>query len=242
MSFDKDMVRVYNYNSFGVSMKTNDRSVLLSGTLDPNYPTMETFAFKELEYVNTHSPVIRNGMVEFDEGERDEIYKALHLNKWADSCIFEREIDQMLTTATFETMKRVVEVKDMPTIDRIYAHMMRLMRENAVDVSSRVQKVVTVRRNELREGVMTSKIQLVPKKPDEPKFEFTQEELSQMIKEQIQAAVKMTEMAEAADRSVKLENADEPIIDLGETAEAPIEEPKKPPVKRTTRSTKAKTK
>lgn len=228
MSFDKEMIRVYNYGSCGIAMKTHDRSVLLSGVVDHEYPSMETFTLKELEYVNTHSPVIKNGMIEFEESEREEVYKALHCSNWRETCIFEREIDEMLTTATFETMKKVVDVKDIPTIDRIYAHMLKLMRTNAVDVSSRVQKVVTVRRNELREGIMTSRIQLVPKKVDEPKLQLSQEEINRLIQEQVQAAVTAAK-SEVAAAQVEEPVAKEPVENVIET---------KAPARKTTRTTK----
>ena len=80
MSFDKEMVRVFNHGICSVAVKTNERTVLIKGTDDPNFPVMESFSLKELEYVNTHSPVIRSGLLEFAEEERDEIYKALHIN------------------------------------------------------------------------------------------------------------------------------------------------------------------
>lgn len=240
MSFDKDMVRVYNYNACGVALRTNDRSIYLRGTDDVNYPTMETLTFKELEYVNTHSLAIRNGFVEFAEEEREELYKALHCSNWKDTCIFERDIDKMLVSATFETMKKVVDVKDLFTIDRIYAHMRKLMRGNSVDVSSRVQKVVTVRRNELREGIMTSKIQLISKKTEQPKFELTAEELNQLIKEQV--AAQMGAHNAVAEGEVVVHDNESQIVAESAANVSTEEKEKAAPAKRTTRTTKTKAK
>lgn len=235
MSFDKDMVRVYNHNAFGVALQTNERNVFLRGTLDPEYPIMETFSFRELEYVNSHSPVVRNGIIQFSLEEREEIYKALHVNNWEETCVFEQDIDKMLTTATFDTMRKVVEVKDLATIDRIYAHMKQLIKTNFVDVSSRVQKVVTVRRNEIREGILTSKIQLIPKKAEAPKIEMTSEEISKLVSEQVAAQMAQLVKEEAAAQDEMEEKTEEQ--NQAKTTSAP-----KAPAKKTVRSTKTKAK
>lgn len=188
MSFDKEMVRVFNYGPCSVALQTNERSVLIKGTFDSQYPTMETFSLKELEYVNAHSPAIRSGIVEFADEDKEEIYKALHLNNWKDICIFERDIDEMLITPTVATMQKVTAVKDLPTIDRIYSHMVRLIHANQEDVSNRVQKVVEGRRSELRENIMTSRIQLIPKKVEEAPV-VSQTDINEMVKAQVAEAL-----------------------------------------------------
>ena len=47
MSFDKEMVRVFNYGLCSIAVKTNERSVLIKGTDDPNFPTMESFSLRK---------------------------------------------------------------------------------------------------------------------------------------------------------------------------------------------------
>lgn len=188
MSFDKEMVRVFNHGICSVAVKTNERSVLIKGTDNPEFPVMETFSLRELEYVNAHSPVLRSGMLEFAEEERAEIYKALHINDWETACVFESEIDEILTTPTIAAMQRVTGIKDLPTIDRIFAHMNGLIRNNQADVSSRVQKVVMTRRDELRENILNSRIQLVPKKV-EPVEAISQEALDKMVQDKVAAAL-----------------------------------------------------
>ena len=183
MGFDKEMVRVYNHGRCGIALGLQDRSVLIHGTLDPDYPTMETFTLKELEYVNTHTPVIRNGMIEFDKGEREEIYNALHCKNWRETCIFESEINDMLIHPSLGTMEKILAIKDMPTIDRVYAHMEALIAQGSVDVSNRVQTVVNGRRKELTTGVLTSKIQVKPKAPEVQTF--TQAEMEAMVAAQV---------------------------------------------------------
>jgi len=225
MSFDKEMVRVFNYGLCSVAVKTNERSVLIKGTDNPNFPTMESFSLKELEYVNAHSPVLRSGMLEFAEEEREEIYKALHIKDWETACIFESEVDEILTTPTIAAMQRVTEVKDLPTIDRIFAHMKRLIKTNQADVSSRVQKVVMTRRDELRENIFNSRIQLVPKKT-EPIDTISQEVLDKMVQDKVAAA--LATMATTA--PVNVEAA--PVVEEPK----PVQEVKPVKPKKTTRT------
>lgn len=155
-------IKIYNWGLPALALSTKDRSFLLSGRSD-GMPGMETVTMTELEYINAHSPVIRNGMIEFDENEREEIYKALRLPKWEESCIFERDIDDYLTSPSTEIMEKIVAVKDLLTIDRIYGRMRVLMNKGQVDISSRVQAVVEGRRAELNKGQMLSAIRVIPK-------------------------------------------------------------------------------
>ena len=61
-------IKIYNWGLPALALSTKDRSFLLSGRHEGT-PGMETVTLTELEYINAHSPVIRNGMVEFDEDE-----------------------------------------------------------------------------------------------------------------------------------------------------------------------------
>ena len=231
MSFDKEMVRVFNYSLCSVAVKTNERSVLIKGTDNPNFPTMESFSLKELEYVNAHSPVLRSGMLEFAEEEREEIYKALHIKDWETACIFESEVDEILTTPTIAAMQRVTEIKDLPTIDRIFAHMKRLIKTNQADVSSRVQKVVMTRRDELRENILNSRIQLVPKKT-EPTDVISQEILDKMVQDKVAAA--LASMAASTPAKAETVSAAENLEPVVETK--PVQETKSAKPKKTTRT------
>lgn len=227
MSFDKDMVRVYNYNPFTVGFTVNGHNVLLKGTLDHMFPSMETMTLRELEYLNAHTPAVRNGTVEFHEDEREEIYAALRISNWRDTCIFDREIDEMLTQPTFDNMQKVLAVKDLPTIERIFAHMNRLIHSNGADVSSRVQAVVTNRRKEIRDGVPTSRIQLTKK--DIPVSESVSEA---MIEKLVEA--KLAEMVAKAAEPVVPADADETedsVVVPEEPAEAPAPVKAKPRAK-----------
>lgn len=237
MGFDKDMVRVYNRGRCGVALGLQDRSVLLQGTLDPEFPTMETFTLKELEYVNTHTPVIRNGMIEFNEEEREEIYNALRCKDWRDTCIFENEINDMLISPSLEIMQKILNVKDMPTIDRIYAHMEALIAHNAVDVSNRVQMVVRERRKELTNGTTVTKIRVTPKQPEAQTV--TQEELAAMVAAQVAEQMGKLNMATpVAEESAK----EEPVIEKAEEEKILVEIPVKPKTTRATKTSAKKTK
>lgn len=240
MGFDKEMVRVYNHGRCSVALGLQDRSVLIRGTDDPNYPTMETFTLKELEYVNTHSPVIRVGMVEFDKAEREEIYDALHCKDWRETCVFDSEINDMLINPSLETMQKVLAVKDMPTIDRIYAHMEALIAHNTVDVSNRVQTVVKGRRKELTNGVMTSRIQVTPKKPDVQTF--TQEDVAAMVAEQVAAQMSKlvgnTPVMEPVVEEPKTEEPVAPVADPAPAKEKVSAKPKTTAARATTKKTK----
>lgn len=228
MSFDKSLVRVFNYGRSGVSLPTRDDSVYLRGAEDPNFPVMETFAFADLEYMNTHSSAIRSGIVEFAQEEREEIYSALKINDWQERCFFEGEIDKMLASANFNTMERVIAITDIATIDRIYSHMMKLINSGSVDVSTRVQKVVEARRKELYNEVLTSRIKLVQKK-EEPAV--SQDEVERLVAQKVAEQLAMLQQQAATAQSAE-----------ESSAEVKTAEVKKPVVKKTTATKKPATK
>lgn len=224
MSFDKSMVRVFNYGRSGVSLPTRDDSVYLRGAEDPNFPVMETFSFSDLEYMNTHSVAIRSGIVEFAPEEREEIYSALKINDWQERCFFEGEIDKMLASANFATMERVIAVTDVATIDRIYGHMVRLIDSGSVDVSTRVQKVVEARRKELYSEVLTSRIKLVQKK-EEPSV--SQDEVERLVAQKVAEQLALLQQQAATTQ----------VAEAAPVEEKPVEV-KKPVAKRTTAAKK----
>lgn len=181
---DRSAIRVINKNQFGVALSTRDRNIYLEGTLVNGVPVEEYFTLAELEFINNRTPVIRDGIIEFDESEKEEVYTALKIPRWKETCIFEDEIDDMLINGTIEKMEKIVAIVNPVQIDRIFSHMQRLIKRGQVDISTRVQKVVEERRKEILRGDVNSRLRLRPvgNPSGDPALE---KQVSEMVAEQV---------------------------------------------------------
>ncbi len=220
-------IKIYNWGLPALALSTKDRSFLLSGRND-GMPGMETVTLTELEYINAHSPVIRNGMVEFDEDEREEIYAALRLPNWKESCIFERDIDRYLTSPSTETMEKIVAVKDLLTIDKIYGRMRVLMNKGQADISSRVQAAVEGRKAELNRGQMVSAIRVIPKKEQES----ATADVDALVEQKVQEALAKANLLAAQKAEVASIEKSVPAVEKTQPAVKKAGRPRKAPAKK----------
>ena len=117
-------------------------------------PTVEYLTFEEIEYINSRSPVFKTGMIEFEEAYKDELCEELHID--ASKCLYEKDIDDMLIHPCAETLKKIVSIDDLMTIERVRGHM-------AVaygSITQDVRRVVETRYNEINNGTRKSAIQI----------------------------------------------------------------------------------
>ena len=68
-------VKVFNHSISSINLPGQFREYYLEGSR--GVPTVLTMPFSDVEYINSRTPVFRNGRVQFDENERDGIYHAL---------------------------------------------------------------------------------------------------------------------------------------------------------------------
>lgn len=175
---DTNKIRVLSYLPSRLAFSTRNRNAAFAPS-DGETPVTEIMSLEDLEYLNDHSPVLRFGMLEFYEDERDELYEHLHINK--DKCLFERDIDALLLRADEDALNRIIAIADAQTIARVRGHAARL----SGSVPSRVLDVVDYRYNEIRNGQRASKIsvsKLPQAKPDEKdrKIEELQQQMQAM--------------------------------------------------------------
>lgn len=155
MNFDEHRIKVLSYQPSFVSVSGRTRNVGMRGS-DGIVPTVEYFSFDDLEYMNSVSPVLRSGLLEIEDGAREEVYK--RLNILPESCIYERDIDDMLLHPTMEGMKRIVAVTDALTMERIRGHMAK----HYSVLTQNVIKVVEKRSKEIANGVRKTTIEIEP--------------------------------------------------------------------------------
>ena len=143
----------------------------------------------------------------------------------------------MILNPTMEKMKRIVDIKDSQTMERIRGHLARLMYRGQ-HVSIKVSDIINARFDELRRNIRESNIQITPKTVEAEVNQDTVNALQDQIAElkaMLQAQMQATIHQQQA-------NAVEEVVE--ETAEETVEEkpaakPAAKPVKRTPVATKA---
>ena len=221
---DIQNIKVLNYAPCFIAVSTRDRGVGLEPCRD-GVPTFAYFTQKEIEYINSQSPVFRNGALEFEEADRQEVYKLLSIPDWNDRCIFERDIDDMILYPNANRMQRIIAIQDIQTIERIRGHVYKLVNEGN-DVSIKVRNIVNKRFEEINAGIRISRIVVSPKTAAQGSVSANTEDIEAMKKEMEEMRAAMNSLASvqtASEPSPVVEKMEQPIPPSSEVADAKVE-------------------
>lgn len=232
MKLEEKNIKVYNYSPSSVTLTTNYRTYIFEGAID-GIPTLEYIPFKEIEYSNSKCRAFRNGTLEFDNSEREELYRALKIFDW-ENIIFYCKIHQLLTDRTKESAERIISVTELSVLERIRGYMLMLVNSGQDDVPVRVINLVKERFQELLAGRVRSNLLAESEPKVLPEVERIQAENNQ-IKEQMEQMKKQMEKLLESD-SPEPENTPHP----SPTSNTPSEKPKTNSRKPTTNSSKTK--
>lgn len=154
---DSAFVKVYNYNPFILSV--GDKM------LDPCYnydePTFDAISVDQLQYINSNSSSVRNGLVRFDKNEEDDIYKELGVDK--STILKNEEIDDIILNPTQEKLQKLLDIIDPSVFDRVVTIHQGLISSGAYDISNRVTLAIEEREKEFRRGMLKTNIKLTSK-------------------------------------------------------------------------------
>ena len=151
-------VKVFNHSISSINLPGQFREYYLEGSR--GVPTVLTMPFSDVEYINSRTPVFRNGRVQFDENERDDIYHALYLDNWKDTVLFDEEIDRIIRENDMDAAARFVKIADVAEIHRVRSHMVALQNDDGAEISNRMIDIINQRYDEIIRGVRNSEINL----------------------------------------------------------------------------------
>lgn len=154
---DSAFVKVYNYNPFILSV--GDK--MLDPCYNYNEPTFDSISVDQLQYINSNSSAVRNGLIRFDKNEEDDIYRELGVDK---SLILKNEeIDDIILNPTQEKLQKLLDVIDPSVFDRVVTIHQGLISSGAYDISNRVTLAIEEREKEFRRGMFKTNIKLTSK-------------------------------------------------------------------------------
>lgn len=151
-------VKVFNHSISSINLPGQFREYFLDSSR--GVPTVLTMPFSDVEYINSRTPVFRNGRVQFAENERDDIYHALYLDNWKDTVLFDEEIERIIRDGDMDAAQKFIDITDVAEIHRVRSHMVALSNDPNVDVSNRMIDVIDKRYDEINHGIRRSGINL----------------------------------------------------------------------------------
>lgn len=197
--------KVLNFESYPIAVHTAHRDYLIEGNTSGT-PQFIFLSFEDIDYINSRSPVFRNGMLRFEDDVAEALQEQLRNFDWGSTFLTDEIIDDALLHPTKKKMERILAARDVSTAERYRGRLMALLEDGRYGVSPMVDDIVMTRYTEIISGVNGTKIELMDEysAPDEGKTEEIetlkqQNEmlLSQMAEMQKQLAAIMEAKKEA---------------------------------------------
>ena len=180
---DVKNIKVLSYLRNHLGLACRNREVSFSPS-DGHNPTVEYMSFEDIEYVNSRSSVFKRGVLEFEDVYKDELYEELHIDP--SKCLYEREINTMLLKPNEKNIRRIAEIADIQTIERVRGHMAVIYGSVTQDIN----RVVETRFKEITAGVRKSSIILEPVKKQDDQVKALMQQMAEMQK-QLNAALEV---------------------------------------------------
>lgn len=153
-------ISVYNYGSSVVVISTRDRQYTLPPA-EAGKPSMIPLTYKEIEYINSNSGAFRNGVLCFADDIKESVYKALGVTNWKD-ILFNGVTEDIILNPTMEKLQRIVDIKNAALIERVKG-ILTALKNSGGDISTRVDRIITARYDEISRNKRTTGIVLTAK-------------------------------------------------------------------------------
>lgn len=154
---ETDKIKVLNKTQTRICFNVKDRAYDFPPAREES-PVFNRMPFEDIDYVNNRTPLFKNGCLTFEDSVAAKVYKELGIDPKDGTIWTEADIRDAIVNPTPENQKRIIELKDELTIERLRAELVGLTNSGQYDVSNRVADLVNGRYNELRRGIIKSKL------------------------------------------------------------------------------------
>lgn len=195
----KKDIRVYNECPFQVNLVGQRREYIFP-PCENGEPTMNFVDFDEIEYAHSRYNQFNIGLLIFNEEDRDGMYEALGIKDWESKVWFNKDIEDAILNPTFEKMQRIIDIKNIVTLERVRGMMVHFVNEKR-DVSQNVINIINSRFRELNSGNTQTKI-VIRQADIEPKVSASEvEDLKRQLAEMQEMMKKMVSTAPMAEKT-----------------------------------------
>ena len=187
-------IKVLNYHNF-INLPTEDDRkpiYLEEGNLHELKPFVKELTLDQVIFINARCEVFRTGRLQFEESIESEMFEELDIYK-PEEVLRAHEIIDIIEYPTKEKLDRVIQIKDLNTIDLFRCLVVSYKNMGTQDISDRVVNVVEKRRNEIYLDPMAESKIKITKTKSEIEREAEQVALEKMISKQLQDAEKKAE-------------------------------------------------
>ena len=209
----KKDVRVFNECPFQVNLVGQRREYIFPPCIDGE-PSMNFVDFDEIEYAHSRGKLFSIGLLIFADDDQEGMYDALGIKDWKNRVWRNSDIEDIIVNPTVDKMQRVIDIKDIITLERVRGMMVRFVNEKR-DVSQNVINLINARFRELNAGNTNTKIVVRPADVEGSKASAEVEALNKKIAEMQKMIDKMMSMNGVTENTVEKE--DEPVEPLDTT-------------------------
>lgn len=204
-NFDTQNINVLNYNENEVFVDSAREHYKFSASRDGKTPSIVPMSLDELQYIASNTDIIITGWLTFDENVKEELYEKLRIANWKD-ILTNEDIKDILTSPTKEGLQKLIDIKSQTYFDRVRIVMFRLM-QDGVDITTKVNRIVEQRYNELRKKQRNSSI-IITKK-DTQVF-ATPEDVKALSEQNATLQSQLIEMKRMMEEMMSMQNAQKP--------------------------------
>lgn len=209
------IVNVLNYNENPVCIKTHLREYICPKCTDGK-PSITPLEFSEIEYLSS-SQAFQTGTLFFEEEMQKEVYEALRILDW-EKILRNEDIEEILLKPSLEGLKKIIEIKNVMLFERVRGIYFSLKNTNQYDLSTRVERIVNTRYNELCNRQLKTKIILTEK---DTSVAIPNSDMDNLKKQNESLQAQMFEMQKVMEQMISMQNAN---VDAPESAKEKSED------------------
>lgn len=154
---------VYNYGRSPVCVRTRYDSILFEGS-DGNSPVSKPLSFEEIAYINSNTNAFKVGLLTFDEENQKELNEELRNRDW-ESVLTDEQIKDIILNPTADGLNKILAIKSHQYFDRVRG-MHVYLSNKGYDISSKVTNTIRSRYQEIKKGILNTRIEVVLKDSD----------------------------------------------------------------------------
>lgn len=162
MAIGTEKINVLNYNENRVSLMVSpDKAYSFDPSPDGVTPTVIPLTMEEVRYGN-NSNAFKNGMLFFEESQKEDIYNELGIANWKD-ILMNEDIREIILHPTYDGLSRIISIEDGSMFERVRGVYHKLLSEGVHDISVRVEQIIRTKYKELINGHVKTSIILEKK-------------------------------------------------------------------------------
>lgn len=156
---DTKSVKVLNWGRSPVALKGLNREYLIEAASDDR-AAFVLMSLEDVDYINSHTPVFRNGIVTFEECDYAEVHERIGNLDVVNTSFDTARIRDMILHPTYEKMAIILGITSIAVMERFRGELRRILAKGVEPVSGNVTRLINERFREVNNGLSTSRITL----------------------------------------------------------------------------------